>query len=126
MIKEGYYKCTSSNYTVITNMFGRIPVQEPYVLRKDELYRVNSAGKLEIPGKGTANITDSIIGILIPYESDNEKAHWDEIFTQASIHIMASVIGMQKACASIDFDRVASVVVTAADALIRKLKDKQS
>jgi hypothetical protein len=96
------------------------------VRRKDELYRVNSVGKLEIPGKGTANITDSIIGILIPYESDDEVKHWDEIRTQASIHIMASVIGMQKACASIDFNRVASVVVTAADALVDELKRRKS
>ena len=46
--------------------------------------------------------------------------------TKASIHIIASVIGMQKACASIDFNRVASVVVTAADALVDELKKEQS
>jgi hypothetical protein len=122
MLKEGYYKCTSSNYTVITNMFGRIPVQEPYVLRKDELYRVNSVGKLEIPGKGTANITDSIIGILIPYESDAEIKHWNEIRTQASIQIMASIINMQKLGRAINFEKVAYLSVKAADALIGELK----
>ena len=126
MLKEGYYKCTSSNYAVITKMFGRIPEQESYVLRKNELYRVNSVGKLEIPGKGTAQITDEVEKILVPYESDDEVKHWDEIRTQASIHIMASVIGMQKACASIDFNRVASVVVTAANALVDELKRRKS
>lgn len=126
MIKEGYYKCTSSNYIVITEMYGRIPVQKSYVLRKDELYRVNSVGKLEIPGMGTARITDSVEKILVPYESDDETKHWDEIRTRASIHIMASVIGMQKACASIDFNRVANVAVTAADALVDELKRRKS
>jgi hypothetical protein len=123
MIKEGYYKCTSSNYVVITEMHGRIPVQKSYVLRKDELYRVNSVGKLEIPGMGTARITDSVENILVPYESEDEIKHWDEIRTQASIHIMASVIGMQKLGVTINLDRVANVAVTAADALVRKLKD---
>jgi len=126
MLKEGYYKCTSSNYAVITEMHDRIPVQKSYVLMKDEVYHVNNAGNLEIPGEGYAKITDSVEKILVSYETDGEIKHWDEIRTQASIHIMASVIGMQKACASIDFDRVASVAVTAADALIRKLKNKQS
>jgi hypothetical protein len=93
------------------------------VLRKDELYRVNSVGKLEIPGMGTARITDSVEKILVPYESDDETKHWDEIRTQASIHIMASVIGMQKLGVTINLDRVANVAVTAADALVRKLKD---
>lgn len=126
MLKEGYYKCIAGNYAVITKMFGRIPEQESYVLKKDELYRVNCVGKLEIPGKGVADITDSIIGILVPYESDDEVKHWDEIRTKASIHIMASVIGMQKTCASIDFNRAASVVVTAADALVDELKRRKS
>lgn len=124
MLKEGYYKCIAGNYMVTTKMFGRIPELENYELEGGALYRVNSIGRLEIPGKGTAQITDEVEKILVPYESDDEIKHWDEIRTQASIHIMASVIGMQKTGVSIDFDRVASVVVTAADALVRKLKDK--
>lgn len=85
---------------------------------------MNPIGILEIPGNGTAQITDEVEKILVPYESDDKVKHWDEIRTQASIHIMASVIGMQKACASIDFNRAASVVVTAADALVEELKKK--
>lgn len=123
MLKEGYYKCIAGNYMVTTKMFGRIPELENCELEGGALYRVNPIGRLEIPGKGTAQITDEVEKILVPYESDDEVKHLDEIRTQASIHIMASVIGMQKACVSIDFDRVASVVVTAADALVRKLKD---
>ncbi len=126
MLKEGYYKYIGLNYIVETKMFGRIPEIEAYILKNNELYRVNGVGRLEIPGKGTAQITDSLEKVLVPYESDDEVKHWDEIRTQASIHIMASVIGMQKACASIDFNRVASVVVTAADALVDELKRRKS
>lgn len=126
MLKEGYYKCIAGNYMVTTKMFGRIPELENYELEGGALYRVNSIGRLEIPGKGTAQITDEVEKILVPYESDDEIKHWDEIRTQASIHIMASVIGMQKTCVSIDFDRVASVVVTAADALVDELKRRKS
>lgn len=126
MLKEGYYKYIGLNYIVETKMFGRIPEIEAYILKNNELYRVNGVGRLEIPGKGTAQIIDSLEKVLVPYESDDETKHWDEIRTQASIHIMASVIGMQKTCASIDFNRVASVVVTAADALVGELKRRKS
>lgn len=126
MLKEGYYKYIGLNYIVETKMFGRIPEIEAYILKNNELYRVNGVGRLEIPGKGTAQITDSLEKVLVPYESDDDVKHWDEIRTQASIHIMASVIGMQKACASIDFNRAASVVVTAADALVDELKRRKS
>lgn len=126
MLKEGYYKYIGLNNIVETKMFGRIPEIEAYILKNNELYRVNGVGRLEIPGKGTAQITDSLEKVLVPYESDDDVKHWDEIRTQASIHIMASVIGMQKACASIDFNRAASVVVTAADALVDELKRRKS
>lgn len=126
MLKEGYYKYIGLNYIVETKMFGRIPEIEAYILKNNELYRVNGVGRLEIPGKGTSQITDSLEKVLVPYESDDEVKHWDEIRTQASIHIMASVIGMQKACASIDFNSAASVVVTAADALVDELKRRKS
>ena len=125
MLKEGYYKCTSSNYAVITKMFGRIPEQESYVLKKDELYRVNCVGKLEIPGKGTADITDSIIGILAPYESENEKEYWNKVRTNASIQIMASIINMQKPGCAINFEKVAYMSVKAANALIGELKNNK-
>lgn len=87
---------------------------------------MNPIGRLEVQGKGTAKITDEVEKILAPYESDDKVKHWDEIRTQASIHIIASVIGMQKTCASIDFNRAASVVVTAADAIVDELKRRKS
>ena len=124
MLKEGYYKCIAGNYMVTTKMFGRIPELENYELECGALYRVNPIGRLEIPGKGTAQITDEVEKILVPYESDDKVKHLDDIRTQASIHIMASVIGTQKACASIDFNRAASVAVTAANALVEELKKK--
>lgn len=117
-MKEGYYKCIVGNYMVTTKMFGRIPELENYELECGALYRVNPIGRIDIPGKCTAQITDEIEKILVQYESDDKVKHCDEIRTQASIHIMASVIGTQKACASIDFNRAASVVVTAADAFV--------
>ena len=126
MLKERYYKCIAGNYMVTTKMFGRIPELENYELEGGALYRVNHIGRLEIPGKGTAQITYEVEKILVPYESDDKAKHWDEIRTKASIHIMASVIGMQKACASIDFNRAASVAVTAADALVDELKRRKS
>ena len=126
MLKEGYYKCIAVNYMVTTKMFGRIPELENYELEGGALYRVNPIGRLEIPGKGTAQITDEVEKILVLYESDDEVKYWNEVRTKASIHIIASVIGMQKACASIDFNRVASVVVTAADALVDELKKRKS
>lgn len=126
MLKEGYYKCIAGNYMVTTKMFCRIPELENYELEGGALYRVNPIGRLEVPGKGTAKITDEVEKILAPYESDDKVKHWDEIRTQASIHIIASVIGMQKTCASIDFNRAASVVVTAADAIVDELKRRKS
>ena len=60
MLKEGYYKCIAGNYMVTTKMFGRIPELENYELEGGALYRVNPIGRLEIPGKGTAQITDEV------------------------------------------------------------------
>ena len=87
---------------------------------------MNPIGRLEIPCKGTAQITDEVEKILVPYELDDKVKHCGEIRTHASIHIIASIIGMQKACASIDFSRAASVVATAADALVDGLKRRKS
>lgn len=125
MLKEGYYKCIAGNYMVTTKMFGRIPELENYELEGGALYRVNSIGRLEIPGKGTAQITDEVEKILVPYESDAEIKHWDEIRTQASIQIMASIINMQKLGCAINFEKVAYMSVKAANALIGELKNNK-
>jgi len=125
MLNEGYYKYIGLNYIVETKMFGRIPEIEAYILKNNELYRVNGVGRLEIPGKGTAQITDSLEKVLVPYESDDEVKHWDGIRTQASIQIMASIINMQKPGCAINFEKVAYMSVKAANALIGELKNNK-
>jgi len=123
MLKEGYYKCTSSNYAIITNMHDRIPVQKSYVLMKDEVYHVNNAGNLEIPGEGYAKITDSVEKILVSYETDGEIKHWQDVRERAAI---AALQGVMAFFGSIDFNRdtIAKLAVEQADALIDELKKK--
>ena len=125
MIKEGCYKYIGTNYAVITRKTGRIPVLKSYVLKNGELYQVDKNGNLEIPGEGYAKISDSLEKVLVPYEDEDEIKHWDEIRTQASIQIMASIINMQKPGCAIDFEKVAYMSVKAANALVNELKNNK-